>query len=317
MAPGAPARPAAWWRRGPRSGWRPCRWRSARTARRSCSIAGLDEVLGAEDVGLHALARVPLQQRQVLVGRRVEDDLGPVLAEDLVDPLAGRGCRRRRRRRCPAAPRPGRSRCSRCRFDSSWSSMISAAGPNRVHLAAQLAADRAAGPGDQHPLAGDRRRGPGADTCISSRPSSSPTWSPRMSVPRDRRARRAARNDGRWRTQRRQPAAARSARRCRRGASDGIATTTTSAPVAGATAARSSSGAQHRQPGPGRSFAGRRRGSRSGVSPTRDPVQVADQRPCRRRRRRRSASQAPAGCAGGRIIACRHLVPLRRTFVGR
>ena len=42
---------------------------------------------GAVDVRPHRLAGVLLHQRHVLVGRRVEDDLGAPLAEDVVDPV--------------------------------------------------------------------------------------------------------------------------------------------------------------------------------------------------------------------------------------
>ena len=52
---------------------------------------------------------------------------------------------------------PGRrcESCTACRADSSRSSMISSAGLEPRDLAAQLGADRAAGAGDEHPLAGE------------------------------------------------------------------------------------------------------------------------------------------------------------------
>ena len=49
---------------------------------------------GAEHVRLHALAGVPFQQRQVLVGGGVEDHLGPEVGEELAGSGPGRGCRR-------------------------------------------------------------------------------------------------------------------------------------------------------------------------------------------------------------------------------
>ena len=47
---------------------------------------GLEHVLGAVHVGLHGLARMAFQQRQVLVRGRVEDQVGPDGGEDLIDP---------------------------------------------------------------------------------------------------------------------------------------------------------------------------------------------------------------------------------------
>ena len=173
----APARRAAWSPRAPRSGRRPCRSRSARTARPRTASAASTRFSVPSDVGLHALAGVPLEERQVLVGRRVEDDLRAG--------TRGRSGAIRARSRMSATTTvvgveqrlcPSSSSCSRCRFDSSWSSITSVGGVEAADLAAQLAADRAARAGDQHPLAGDQRgRGPRLTTCISSRPMSGPT----------------------------------------------------------------------------------------------------------------------------------------------
>jgi hypothetical protein len=54
----------------------------------SVSPGLVQHVLGSPHVGLDCLARLPLQQGEVLERRRVEHDLGPVGGEDLVQPGA-------------------------------------------------------------------------------------------------------------------------------------------------------------------------------------------------------------------------------------
>ena len=159
--------------------------------------AASTHVLGAEHVGLDALARVPFEQRQVLVRGGVEDDVAagptantcsdPALVADVGDDdLVG----------CRAAPAFSSS-WSACRFDSSWSSMCSAAG-SKPDLAAQLLADGTARPGDQDPAAGDHGA-PARPRRVARRPSSSATLRWRRSARRASRT-SAATKDGRNRT---------------------------------------------------------------------------------------------------------------------
>ena len=160
---GAPARPAAWWRPRTEVGLAALSVEISTNRSTSWAIGGLDQVLGAADVGLHALAGVPLEQRQVLERGGVEDDLRAG--------ARGRSGAIRSRSRMSAtttvvgvqqrlAPQlelqPVQVRLVVVEHDQ-------LARAEAADLAAQLAADRAAGAGDQHPLAGDRRRGAAAD----------------------------------------------------------------------------------------------------------------------------------------------------------
>ena len=116
----------------------------------------LDQVHGAEHVRLDALAGVPLEHRQVLVGGRVEDD---------VRARSAKSCRIRSRSRMSAMisssessrARPSSSSWSRCRFDSSWSSRYSASGPKAAiwrHSSLPIEPPAA---GDEHATAGHDR----------------------------------------------------------------------------------------------------------------------------------------------------------------
>ena len=83
-----------------------------------------------ETLVLHRLARVPLEQRQVLERGGVEHDLGPVLGEDLAErsgvaDVGDDGLR------VSSSARPSIDSCTACRADSSRSSMTSSAGAKR------------------------------------------------------------------------------------------------------------------------------------------------------------------------------------------
>ena len=120
--------------------------------------AELDGDLGersrGERVVPHRLDRVGLDQRHVLVRRGVEDDRRPVGLEDLAHlrrffTSASTGS---------AAGKPRSSTSSRSiskRAGSAWSTRMSRAGADARDLPAELGADRAAGAGDQHRLAGE------------------------------------------------------------------------------------------------------------------------------------------------------------------
>ena len=165
-------------------------------------------------------------------------------------------------------------------------------------LAAQLAADGAAGAGDQHPLAGDHLPRRGLTTCISSRPMRGTMLQDRAG--RCRRSRAAARRGTAAGGGRSRPTPTRSPPSCvhRARGRDGIAITTTSALVSRRTSPRSSSLPSTGRPGTPLTGLGRRRGSRSGSSPNSGT-------PLRSRASARPASPAPTIRVRSWIAPCR------------
>ena len=117
--------------------------------------AALEHVQGAQTLVLHRLARVPLEQRQVLERGGVEDDLGPALGEDLrAMPLGVADVGEDEVAVVEQGPAVERE------LDGVQGRLVAVehdqlAGVEPVDLAAQLGADRAAGAGDQHPPAGE------------------------------------------------------------------------------------------------------------------------------------------------------------------
>ena len=111
-------------------------------------------VLGAEHVRLHALARVPLEQRQVLVRGGVEDDIRPDRAEHLPDPGlvpdVGDDDLGAVEQRPPVQLELQRVHVRLVVVEHVQGRRVMA-----PDLAAQLLADRAAGPGDEDPGAGE------------------------------------------------------------------------------------------------------------------------------------------------------------------
>ena len=120
---------------------------------------GLQDLVGTDDVGLERLGRVHLEQRQVLERRGVEHHLRPVLVEHLVQALL--------------VADVGDDQVAVVEHAAAVDGELHGVQPGLVavehdqpgrvepgQLAAQFRADRAAGPGDQHPpalqVAGDR-----------------------------------------------------------------------------------------------------------------------------------------------------------------
>ncbi len=111
------------------------------------------QILRAPHVGLVPLGGMHLQQRQVLQGGRVEHHVGPVVIEHLVDPgrIADVGHDQVGVvQQCPTLQRElhrEQRRLVAVQHDQLGRG-------EATDLAAQLAADRTAGAGDEHPLAG-------------------------------------------------------------------------------------------------------------------------------------------------------------------
>ena len=122
----------------------------------------VDQVLGATHIRLHGFARVALQQWQMLMRRRVEDQLRPGGCEDLIDSalvadvgddyLVGIE---------QAASGDLELQPVQVRFIVV--EQVQRLRAETADLAAQLAADRSARSGDQHPAAGDHGGGLLAD----------------------------------------------------------------------------------------------------------------------------------------------------------
>ena len=109
---------------------------------------GLDHVRRAEHVRLERLLRVLLQDRHVLVGRRVEDDLGPMLQEHLEHPMPVADVGEDRR-----GPRPVERHQQVVQVRLVVVEQRQQLRLEAPDLARDLGADRAAGAGDQHALA--------------------------------------------------------------------------------------------------------------------------------------------------------------------
>ncbi len=118
-----------------------------------------DQVVSALRVGLHTLARVPLQQRQVFVRRRVEHHLGPQVAEDLVHavPVADVGDQQVAVRVVGQQRLAPDLQLEPVQVGLVVVQQVQRIGPEIADLAAQFTADGPARPGDQHAPAGDQR----------------------------------------------------------------------------------------------------------------------------------------------------------------
>jgi hypothetical protein len=115
---------------------------------------GDEHVLGALDVGLHALARVLLEHRQVLECGRVEDDVGLVVAHDLPHPLRIADVRDHGIVSLEEGL-PPELELKAVQVGLVVVEHDEAARGEAVDLTAQLTADRASCSGDEHRSAGD------------------------------------------------------------------------------------------------------------------------------------------------------------------
>ena len=249
----------------------PCRSRRARSARRRTRPRPRRRCCVAEHVVAHRLERVRLHQRHVLVRGGVEDDARagsarrPGASSSRLPDVgehrhAGAGSRARRR---------ARARSRRARV-SAWSTRTSRVGADARDLAAELGADRAAGAGDEHGLAGEvRRRSTSRSTSTGSRPSTSSTCD-RADLAGEVEVAGDQLVQARQRLHRHALARARSRRSAARTSpdADGIAISTSSGRLLAedVAAARRSSRARGRRAGGGSSCAGRRRRGRSACS---------------------------------------------------
>ena len=130
-------------------------------------IGGVHEVVRADDVRLHSLARVPFEAGQVLERRGVEDHVRTARPEHLVDPVGVTDVGDDEQSESSRAS-PATSSCSPVQVGLVVVDHDRRRGPEARDLSAQLAADGPAGPGDEHALARDRvRRHPAHDAPLA------------------------------------------------------------------------------------------------------------------------------------------------------
>ena len=117
----------------------------------------VEDVAGADDVGLHGLGGVLLEHRQVLERGRVEDDVGSAFEEDPLE--RGQVADVAEHHVVGVQKRTSAQR----ELDGVQGGLVAVehhqlGGGEPVDLAAQLGPDRAAGAGDEHPPAGQVAR---------------------------------------------------------------------------------------------------------------------------------------------------------------
>ena len=136
-----------------RSGRRPCRWKSARSAGRRRPTAASTSVRVPRTLFVTASSGVRLHQRHVLVRGGVEDDGRPLGREHRAQAVGVADVGDDRVARCTCGC-DSRSRLAMSKMlFSPWPTTTRSRGVGVRDLTAQFGADRSAGAGDQHDLA--------------------------------------------------------------------------------------------------------------------------------------------------------------------